>query len=162
MQNEQTKSLLVNIITGVVVIGVLTAGYFVFTGQSQVPAVTSAITSVGQVASETASIGNEIESTVRDLEDLQNAVASSAILFSTPAFQNLQDFTAAVPFESIGRTNPFLVTNWKQKMIALEKTATAGLSVAPKAVATQTSIAGTSSSSSSLMSDFTSSPAQGI
>lgn len=163
MQNEQTKSLLVNVMTGVVIIGVLAAGYFVFTNQTQTTGGSSAPTSVSEIASETATIGTQIESTVSDLEDLTRAIASSTIIFSTPAFQNLQDFSVIVPSETVGRDNPFIPTDWKLKMSA--PTNTAGLPVqtrnsAASSVNVQaqtkspTSVQSSATSSSSLLGDF--------
>ena len=126
MQKEQTKPLLVNIMTGVIVVGILAAGYFAFTNRDQTQPTatpTSTPTSVSEIASRTALVGIEIEATVKDLSDLNHAVASSAIIFSTPAFQNLQDFSVGVASESVGRPNPFVWSDWKVSLKILENKA---------------------------------------
>lgn len=121
MQNEQKKSPMVSIITGVVVIGAAAALYYIFTnkGQPQSPVVEA--TSVGNIASETVLMGADIESTVKDLDNLKRAVESATIIFGTPAFQSLQDFSVVVPGQPIGRQNPFVLTSWKLKIKELEK-----------------------------------------
>lgn len=121
MQNEQKKSLTVNIITGALVVGVMVVGYFMFTNQVQSPISTNQPTLVGKIASETVLIGSDIESTVKDLENLKRAVEGATIIFSTPAFQNLQDYSVAIPPQPVGRPNPFVLTSWKQKIKELEK-----------------------------------------
>ncbi|MFZ2303780.1 MAG: hypothetical protein WAV98_03275 [Minisyncoccia bacterium] len=125
MQQEQIKTLLVNIFTGIVVTGVIVVGYFVFVKKNTV--VIENIASVAVIAEETASIGVEIDATVRDLKDLSRAVASSKVIFDLPAFKNLQNFSIAVPTEAIGRTNPFVPTIWKLKMKTTEEVADKGV-----------------------------------
>lgn len=153
-----------NILTAVVVIGVLTAGYFVFINK-QTP-VANVDTSVAQIAEETASIGTEIDSTVRDLKDLERAVASSKVIFDLPAFQNLQDFSVAVPTEAVGRTNPFVPTAWKLKMKALEAADAkrAGTSGATSQSSTQSASAtpAQSQAGGSTLGDFGASATSGI
>lgn len=157
MKNEQTKSLIVNIVTFIVVVGVLAAGYFVFIKKSDVSSSTNAAVSVNAIASETAMIGNEIESTVKDLQDLKSAVESSAIIFSSPAFQNLENFTVPIPEGAVGgRTNPFILTDWKIKFKALEG-ASVSTTNTVKAAAPQTASPTTPSApapESNLMGDF--------
>lgn len=120
MQQEQIKSLLVNIFTGAVIVGVLIASYFVFLKPEVVS--DNSIASVAVIAEETTSIGVEIDATKKDLRDLSRAVASSSAIFKLPAFMNLKDFTVAIPEEPLGRVNPFLPTEWKLKMKAMEET----------------------------------------
>ena len=119
MQHKQTKTLLVNTITAAVVVGVFVAGYFVFVKEDTDPTTKEIV--VARIAEETTSIGAEIDYTVRILEDLDIAVASSRIIFDLPAFRNLQNFTVEIPAEAIGRVNPFVPTDWKLKMKAQEK-----------------------------------------
>lgn len=124
MPQEQIKTLLVNIFTAVIIVGVFVAGYFVFIKKDGV--VTGAVTSVStvaRVAEETATIGVEIDSTVRDLKDLSRAVASSTIIFELPEFRNLENFSVTIPTETIGRDNPFVPTIWKLRMKELEESA---------------------------------------
>ena len=122
MQQDKIKSLLVNILTAGVIVGVVVVGYIVFTKSDVVPTVGSSApsTSVAFVAQETAAIGTEIDTTVRDLGELESAVASAAVIFDLPAFKNLEDFSVTVSPENIGRTNPFIPTAWKIKMNAIE------------------------------------------
>lgn len=122
MQKEQTSSLLVNILTGAVVIGVLVVAFIVFTKKDTTVTTDAGVQSVSiaEVAQETALIGYEIDSTVRDLGELERSVASSKVIFDMPAFKNLQNYTVAVPSEPVGRTNPFVPTAWKVNMKALE------------------------------------------
>lgn len=125
MQQEQIKALLVNIFTGAVIVGVFVAGYFVIF-KKDTDVVTS-VASVARIAEQTASIGVEIDATVKDLRELTGAVSRSKVFFDLPAFSNLENFTVAVPKEEVGRDNPFVPTVWKLKMKALE--AEAGRSV---------------------------------
>ncbi len=119
MQQEQIKTLIVNIFTGVVIVGVFVAGYFVFLKKEK-EIVTPKI-SVARVVEQTASIGIEIDSTVRDLRELSDAVARSKVFFDLPSFGNLENFSVTVPDEEVGRENPFLPTVWKLKMKAMEE-----------------------------------------
>ncbi len=119
MQQEQIKTLLVNITTGVIVIGVFVAGYIVFIKKDT--AVTGSVTSVARIAERTMSIGTGIDYTVRDLRDLTRAVSSSTVIFDLPEFQNLENFSVEIPTETVGRDNPFVPTVWKIKMRALEE-----------------------------------------
>ncbi|MBI5077831.1 MAG: hypothetical protein HZB11_00475 [Candidatus Yonathbacteria bacterium] len=121
MKNEQIKSLLINILTVAVPVGVLIVGYFIFVKKDT--ATVSSVASIAKIAEETVSIGTQIDYTVKDLGDLERAVADSKIIFDLPAFKNLQDFTVAVPIEAVGRSNPFIPTAWKLKMRAIEETA---------------------------------------
>jgi hypothetical protein len=117
MQQEQIKTLLVNILTGSVIVGVLFVGYIVFLKNKE--PVISTVTTVAKIAEETALIGNEIDSTVRDLGELSKSISNSVVILELPAFKNLRDFTAQIPYESIGRENPFVLTAWKEQTNAL-------------------------------------------
>lgn len=107
--------------TVAVVAGFLYAGYTVFLKSNEPSSTAVPELSVAKIAEETAVVGVEIDRTVRNLKDLEHAVASSKLIFDLPAFQNLQDFSVAIPEESLGRTNPFVPTAWKLKMKALEE-----------------------------------------
>lgn len=152
MQQEQIKTLLVNILTFAIVIGVLVAGYIVFTKKDT--STTGSVTSVAKIAEETASIGAEIDSTVKDLRDLSRAVASSTIIFDLPEFQNLENFSVTIQPEPIGRMNPFVPTVWKLKMKASEEAIKRGASTAITQSATVSGSQIQSASSSSLLGDF--------
>lgn len=123
MQQEQIKTLLVNVLTAAVVGGVLAVGYFVFIKKDTAVTSTGASApSVATIAEETTFIGAEIDSSVQDLKGLERAVASSTVIFDLPAFKNLQDFSVAIPAEAIGRPNPFIPAAWKLKLKTLEET----------------------------------------
>lgn len=123
MPLEQTKSLLINIMTGAVIVGVIVAGYFVFRGGQTVTPSSVATPSAVDSAAETVAIGAEIARTVSDLQDLKSSVADSIAVFSTPAFKNLQDFSSSIPSQPVGRPNPFIPTDWKLKLKALQDAA---------------------------------------
>lgn len=161
MQQEKIKTLLVNILTAVVVVGVVVTGYFVFTKTDAVSTVGSSapVTAVAVVAQETAAIGNEIDNTVRDLGGLERAVASSVVIFDLPAFKNLENFSVTVSPENLGRANPFTPTTWKIKLNALE-TSISGNSAAinkvvvPPATSSTTAPAVSSQPGTGLLGDF--------
>jgi len=124
MQQDKSKTLLVNILTAVVVVGVAGAAYFVFTKTDATVVGTGApISSVAAVAEETTLIGSQIDYTVRELRDLERAVASSTVIFGLSSFRNLQDFSVAIPSENLGRVNPFVPTPWKIKLNAIKTAA---------------------------------------
>lgn len=155
MQQEKIKNLLVNVITGAVVVGLIYAAYFVFTKSSSGPADTTVAPelSVAKIAEETAIVGVEIDRTVSSLKDLKRTVANSKVIFDLPAFQNLQDFSVAIPEEPLGRPNPFVPTEWKLKMKALEEAAsksapTPSASTAPQSTASAPASSSQSSQSS--------------
>lgn len=150
MQQEQIKTLLVNILTGGIILGVFVAGYFVFIKKDT--AVTSSVTSVARIAEKTASIGTEIDYTVRDLKDLARAVASSTVIFDLPEFQNLENFSIDIPAETVGRDNPFVPTVWKLKMRALEESV--NKSTASQSSTQSASVSQTTTVPESLLGDF--------
>lgn len=124
MQQEQLKTLLVNIITGVVVLAVLVAGYFVFVKKEVATTLDDAGTpSVKTDAQTTVLVGIEISRTVKVLEELKQSVIDSAEFFNRPEFNNLEDFSVVVLKGEVGRENPFSPTAWKLKIKALEESA---------------------------------------
>jgi len=120
MSREKIKTLLVNIATAAIAVGLITIGYFVFL-KKDVPAVDTAAT-VAEIVEDTTTIAAEIDDAVRDLGDLEHAVVSSTMIFDLPAFKNLQDFSVVIQAEAVGRPNPFIPTLWKLKMKTLEET----------------------------------------
>lgn len=141
MQQEQIKALLVNIFTGAVIVGVFVVGYFVIFKKDT--EVVTSVASVARIAEQTASIGVEIDATVKDLKELSDAVSRSKVFFDMPSFRNLENFTVAVPTEEVGRDNPFLPTVWKLKMKALEEAA--GKKSSTQQSAQSASVSGTQS-----------------
>lgn len=145
MHQEQIKALVVNIFTGAIIVGVFVAGYLVFFKKND-ETVTS-VASVARIAEQTASIGVEIDATLKDLKELSDAVSRSKVFFDMPSFRNLENFTVAVPKEEIGRDNPFLPTVWKLKMKSLEEAA--GRSTTQQSGSQSASVSGTQSQSQS-------------
>lgn len=121
MQREQIKTLLVNSATGLVVVGVLVAGYLVFVKNGSEPVVSSVVVSPEEIAVQTGSIGADIERAVRDLEDLNRAVQDSATVFGMATFKRLKDLSVRVSAETVGRENPFVPAEWKVKMKMFEE-----------------------------------------
>lgn len=121
MQQEQIKTLLVNGATGLVVVGVLVAGYLVFVKKEPELVVSSVTISPEEVAVQTGSIGADIERAVRDLEDLNRAVQDSATVFGMATFKRLKDLSVRVSAEAVGRENPFVPAEWKVKMKVFEE-----------------------------------------
>lgn len=128
MSQEQTKNLLINIVTVLVIVGILVEGYFVFKGKQVVGPGETAVAPSAENATEIVVIGSEIARTVTDLQDLKRSVEGSATVFSMPEFKNLQDFSTSIPSEVVGRTNPFITTDWKLKTMALEEAVKGGAS----------------------------------
>lgn len=158
MQQEQIKTLLVNILTGAIIVGVFVVGYFVFIKKdTTITDSVAEVSSVARIAEETASIGTEIDYTVSDLKDLKSAVASSKVIFDLPAFRNLQNFSVTIPEEPVGRTNPFVPTVWKLKMKASEeavKKSASTVATTQSATVSGTQSQSTSSTPTSLLGDF--------
>ena len=117
MEQAQIKTIAANVITGGIIIGIIVVGYYVLVKKS-IPKLNE-VNTVAQIANETAAIGSEIDKTVKDLKDLDRAVETSAIIFELPEFMNLENFSAAVPVETVGRKNPFVATEWKLKIKAV-------------------------------------------
>jgi hypothetical protein len=113
MREDKTKTLVVNIATVVVVLGVIVSGYLVFSKKD-----TS--TPAGTVLSVETAAGSDISQTVNDLTSLKKAVADSVAIFNMPEFVRLKNFSVAVPSENIGRPNPFVAPAWKVKLQVLQ------------------------------------------
>lgn len=112
-----------NIGTAVVVLGVIGAGYWFFVRKEAPAPEAGVIVGALSNAASVAEAGAEITSTLKELEGLKRAVASSTAFFSEPAFRNLNDISVAVSPEPVGRDNPFELTGWKIKEKALEQAA---------------------------------------
>lgn len=100
-----------DITTGVVIIGVLVGAYFAF--RTNDVAIPSIVVPSTETADAVVLVGAQVASTARDLRDLNRAVEKFSDVFATPAFASLQDFTISVDPEAVGRTNPFVPTDWK-------------------------------------------------
>lgn len=102
-----------DVITGVVVVGVIIVGYLAF--KPAKTAVTETVTgSSSAAADQVVTAGAEVAGTVHDLSELSHAVEQSVALFAAPTFTNLQDYSAQVVPEPVGRANPFIPTDWKR------------------------------------------------
>lgn len=135
------KTLIMNIVTGVLVLGALAIGYFVFIKKkTETVAPEAAAPALG--VAQTVAVSSEISRTKTELSELKKSVAASVEVFSSREFRSLQDFSIQVPEEPIGRENPFVPTDWKLKMKALEaaasKKGTSSGSSAPVGVTTKT------------------------
>jgi len=123
MKQEQIKKILINVATGLVVVGVFVAGYFVFRGDQEVvvPSSETVMTATVDSAAETVIIGAEIARMVKGLQALKSSVEESATVFRMPAFKNLEDFSVTVNPEPVGRTDPFVLPDWKIQAKLLEE-----------------------------------------
>ncbi len=121
--NEKTKTLVTNILTLVTIVAVIVGGYFVIKKDIVAPSVDDA---TAKSAAQTVAAGFEIDRTIRELGDLQEAVVNSVAIFHTNEFKDLVNFSVIISPENIGRTNPFTPTAWSIKMQAVEE------SVSPK------------------------------
>jgi hypothetical protein len=111
MQKQQTKKIIMDVITGVIVAGVFVVGYFAFKKNDVAPA--DILTLPTDIADQVVAVGSKVDGTIRDLKDLNRSVEKFSAVFKTPAFTSLQDFSATIAPETIGRPNPFLPTDWK-------------------------------------------------
>ncbi|MHB1118300.1 MAG: hypothetical protein ACYCZ7_02140 [Minisyncoccota bacterium] len=130
-----TKTLMMNIATGLLVLGVITLAYFMLIKKS--PRTTST-TNPGTSAlalevAQTIAVSGDISRTKIELSELKKAVASSIEVFNSREFKSLEDFSVEVSEEPIGRDNPFVPTDWKLKIKTQEtagkKTSSGGGSV---------------------------------
>lgn len=120
MPQEKTKNLIINIATGLIVLGVVIAGYFVFMKKEDSASTSGTPVVTENTTSDTVAVGAEVSRTVRELERLNSSVESFSLFFRAPEFQNLKSFSVGIPSETVGRANPFVVTEWKKKAQALE------------------------------------------
>lgn len=118
MDTQRAKTLVINIITGVVIVAVLATAYLMFfkKDSTEVANITEAV----ETAEETIIIGMQVSRTLRELDELGKAVSESVQIFKTRAFRELENFSTEVPKGEVGRDNPFEPTTWKERMNALE------------------------------------------
>lgn len=108
MQSPQNKKFIVNIVLVIILASIAGAGYWIFntyysTNNERVDAPTTGV--------EALEIGIEIARTLRELEDLERAVASSKSIFDMPSFKSLEDLSVAIsPEPIVVRENPFVST----------------------------------------------------
>lgn len=103
-----------NIGTGIVVVGVIVVGYWMFARNQS--AVTPKGEGIAKATEQTIVAGTDLARTIKELSDLNSAVLSSVGIFNTPSFRELKDFSVEVPAEPLGRDNPFVPTEWKTKL----------------------------------------------
>ena len=106
----RTKSLIINTITGALVIGIVIAGYIVFVKNKKTVA---EIVAPSETIDKTIMMGIEINKTFKDIDELKAAVEGARAMIGSPVFQTLKDFSIVVPAEEFGRENPFIPANWK-------------------------------------------------
>lgn len=105
-----TKSFIVNIVTGALVLSVVVVGYFVFIRNKEA---VSEIVAPSGITDETIIVGTEINKTFKDLGELKVAVEDARTMIDSSVFQTLKDFSVAIPAEKVGRANPFTPAIWK-------------------------------------------------
>lgn len=110
MNEKNTKALVVNVITVVVVFGMLGVGYVVFFKKE---GVVTEVATIQEAALETVAIHAEIKGVREDLESLNDAVGKAKEFFANAAFQDLVDRSTNIPHEAVSRDNPFIVPKWK-------------------------------------------------
>lgn len=108
------KTLIMNIGTWIIVLGVLALGYWMFARkQGSAPL---EVNDTANITKQTIVEGTDLARTIRDLSDLNRAILSSVGIFNMQSFRELKDFSVDVPKESVGRDNPFLPTEWKIRL----------------------------------------------
>lgn len=116
MQSQQTKKIIINIVTGVLVVGILGSGYWVLTKDRVVETGEEAAVSTMSGDTQVVQIGIEIARTRKDLEDLRQSVSSAKNIFNMPSFKNLEDLSIVIlPERIIKRENPFATVTWKAR-----------------------------------------------
>lgn len=114
MKPSPTKTLIMNIGTGIIVTGVLVLGYWILV-RKQGSVISEGVTTAN-VAEQTIVEGTDLARTIKDLSDLNSAVLASVGIFKMQSFRALKDFSVAIPEEPVGRGNPFVPTEWKIKL----------------------------------------------
>lgn len=124
MDTSDKKTILVDVLTGLVLLLVLVFGYLTFVSKetSSAPGVTE-VNTTPDVVAETIAISDSIAQTKEEIGDLARAVTEATQIFNSPDFVSLEDFSRVVPAETVGRDNPFLKTDWKLRLEALEQAA---------------------------------------
>lgn len=159
MNSKSSKSIIVNIITVILVLGVLALGYVTFMKGNVTTSVGTAsqtnLSVLPDSSTNTLTTSLRVAQTAKDLKELSRSVEESSILFnSKKAFQDLVDFSVSIPSEPAGRENPFVKTSWRLNFEELERAAEKKISqqvtVTSVVSTTPTPITTTPSSSSSV------------
>ncbi len=122
MNSQKTEALIKNIVVGSIIVGVLIAAYFLFVKDTPVDTLSGGAVAVDSVSTADV-VQAKVTRTVSELKDLKSALASAIAIFTTPVFGSLENFSVSVPAEQVGRVNPFVITEWKIKIKALEEQA---------------------------------------
>ncbi len=122
MNSQKTEALIKNIVVGSIIVGVLIAAYFLFVKDTPVDTLSGEAVAVDSVSTADV-VQAKVTRTVSELKDLKSALASAIAIFTTPVFGSLENFSVSVPAEQVGRVNPFVITEWKIKIKALEEQA---------------------------------------
>lgn len=104
-----------NIGTGIVAVGVLVVGYWMFVKNQNTTSPRGEETT--KATEQTIVAGTDLARTIKELSDLNSAVLSSVGIFRTQSFRELKDFSVEIPEEPLGRDNPFVPTEWKTKLM---------------------------------------------
>ena len=107
---QNTKSLIINIATAALVIGVVVVGYVVFAKNKDMAV---EIATPNESIDDTIMVGAEINKTFEDLDALKDAVEKARKMIGSTVFKTFKDFSVVVPAEKTGRENPFTPPIWR-------------------------------------------------
>ncbi len=111
MEQQKTKKMITDALTIAVVIGVFITGYYVFKGADVTES--GIVTQKTEIADQVVQAGVEVDTTIRNLKNLQSSVVASSVVFAAPSFMSLQDLSTKITPEKVGRPDPFVPTSWK-------------------------------------------------
>lgn len=110
MQTPQTKKIVINTATTIIVIGIVGTIYWTFFGDKENKAETRVST---EQVNQTVMVGFDIARTRRELEGLEKSIRSAQSIFDAPVFKDLENLSVRVQRENAGRDDPFVKTAWK-------------------------------------------------
>ena len=114
MKSESTKTLMINLAIGVLVVSILYVGYSSLKKDGKINQPVNSPSSEFQEQALLTS--QQVARTYNEFDNLKRSVVNSVAVFSLPAFQELKDHSIEVYPEPIGRANPFSQTDWKARL----------------------------------------------
>lgn len=115
MKSERTKTLMINIAIGALIILIFYIGYSSF--KKDAISKESSQEVAGSLQAEQALVtSQDVSKTFNEFDSLKKSIASSIAVFSYPAFRDLKDFSIEIFPEPVGRENPFGQTSWKAQI----------------------------------------------
>lgn len=122
--NSHIKEIIINASIVLLVIVAIIFAYFIFIekGENSIKKVFTG--SQNTSTEDTIVAGTEIAGIINELKELKSSIVGTSLIFNSPVFGSLKDFSVVVPEEAIGRENPFVPTSWKLKAIAEERART--------------------------------------